>query len=309
MSGQTSLGTTPAPQVAERDRLAAPTRSLAARLLASLRALPITVALMLFTLFFLIPFAWMVILSLRTSGDILMNPYGLPTAPRWSNYWTLMFDPAIKFYRYFVNSIIVTSTALLITVLLSTLAGYGFGRPRYDFPWRSGVFALLLFSLMLPHQILYIPQYVMMAQYKLINTPLALILVYGATGLPVSIYLMSTYFSQLPAELEDAARIDGADDLSTFWKVMLPIARPALATVILINFLSYWNELLLAITMVTKPALRTLPAAMMNFMGDIGTDYAMAATSLVAAMLPILILYMLLSEKFIEGLTAGAVKG
>jgi raffinose/stachyose/melibiose transport system permease protein len=284
-------------------------RVLGARTRAWIRDIPVTIILMGFTLLFIIPFAWMVAMSLRSSGDILMNPYGFPTQPRWSNYWTLMFDPAIRFYRYFVNSFIVTSVSLVITVLLSTLAGYGFGRPRYSFPWRGAVFALLLFSLMLPHQILYIPQYVMMAQYKLINTRWALILIYGATGLPVSIYLMSTYFSQLPSELEDAARIDGAGDLGTFWKVMLPIARPALATVILINFLSYWNELLLAITMVTRPSLRTLPAAMMNFMGDLGTDYAMAATSVVMAMLPILILYLLLSEKFIEGLTAGAVKG
>jgi raffinose/stachyose/melibiose transport system permease protein len=280
-----------------------------ARTLAWVRSIPITVVLLLFTLVFIIPFVWMFMLSLRTSGDILVNPYGFPWHPRWGNYARLLFDPAIRFYRYFVNSIVVTAASLVITVLLSTLAGYGFGRPRYSFPWRGALFALLLFSLMLPHQILYIPQYVMMARYHLINTRWVLILIYGAMGLPVSIYLMSTYFSQLPGELEDAARIDGADDLRTFWSVMLPIARPALATVILINFLSYWNELLLAITMVTKPDLRTLPAAMMNFVGDIGTDYAMVATSLVVAMLPILILYIMLSEKFIEGLTAGAIKG
>ena len=91
------------------------------------------------------------------------------------------------------------------------------------FPWRGALFALLLFSLMLPHQILYIPQYVMMAQYHLINTRWALILIYGSLGLPVSIFLMSTYFSQLPGELEEAARIDGANDLRTFWHVMLPL--------------------------------------------------------------------------------------
>jgi raffinose/stachyose/melibiose transport system permease protein len=279
------------------------------RTLAWVRSIPVTVILLLFTLIFIIPFVWMVMLSLRSSGDILVDPYGFPVHPRWGNYWRLLFDPAIKFYRYFVNSIIVTSVSLLITVLMSTLAGYGFARSRYNFPWRNAIFALLLFSLMLPHQILYIPQYVMMARYHLINTRWALILIYGAGALPVSIYLMSTYFAQLPIELEDAARIDGAGDLGTFWRVMLPIARPALATVILINFLSFWNELLLAITMVTNPSLRTLPAAMMNFVGDIGTDYAMVATSLVTAMLPILILYILLSEKFIEGLTAGAIKG
>jgi raffinose/stachyose/melibiose transport system permease protein len=302
---------TPAQQSAVRKGTRPPTlpRALRSRTLARVRSIPVTVILLAFTLIFIIPFIWMIALSLRSSGDILVNPYGFPWHPRWGNYWKLLFDPAIRFYQYFVNSIIVTSASLLITVLLSTLAGYGFARPRYDFPWRGTLFALLLFSLMLPHQILYIPQYVMMARYHLINTRWVLILIYGSLGLPVSIYLMSTYFSQLPGELEDAARIDGADDLGTFWRVMLPIARPALATVILINFLSYWNELLLAITMVTKPSLRTLPAAMMNFVGDFGTDYAMASTGLVVSMLPILILYILLSERFIEGLTAGAIKG
>ncbi len=127
--------------------------------------------------------------------------------------------------------------------------------------------------------------------------------------MPVSTYLMSTYFSQLPSEIEDAALIDGCSDLGMFWKVMLPLARPALSTVILINSLGFWNELLLSLTMVTKPEMRTLPSAMMMFVGENAADYAMAATSLVAAMLPILILYLLLSEKFIEGMTAGALKG
>jgi ABC-type glycerol-3-phosphate transport system permease component len=120
---------------------------------------------------------------------------------------------------------------------------------------------------------------------------------------------MSTYFSQLPSEIEDAARIDGCSDLRMFWQVMLPLARPALATVLLVNSLSFWNELLLSSTMVTRPELRTLPSAMMNFVGENAADYAMAATSLVTAMLPILVLYLLLSEKFIEGMTAGALKG
>ena len=120
---------------------------------------------------------------------------------------------------------------------------------------------------------------------------------------------MATYFQSLPEELEEAARIDGASDLRVFRQVMLPLARPAVATVILINFLQFWNELLLAVTMVTKPDMRTLPAAMMLFVGENSADYAMAASSLVAAMLPILLLYIFLSDKFIEGLTAGALKG
>jgi raffinose/stachyose/melibiose transport system permease protein len=245
----------------------------------------------------------------RTTGEILLDPYGLPKVVRWENYVRLFFDPQIRFYQYFYNSFFVTSFAVIFCIFLSTLAGYGFGRKRYNFKFRGWIFALLLFALMLPHQILYIPQFTMMAKYGLINTRWALVLLYGALGMPVSTYLMATYFSQLPSELEDAALIDGCSDLVMFWKVMLPLARPALSTVILTNCLSFWNELLLALTMVTRPEMRTLPSAMMMFVGEHGSDYAMAATSLVAAMLPILILYLLLSEKFIQGMTAGALKG
>jgi raffinose/stachyose/melibiose transport system permease protein len=269
----------------------------------------LTGVLLAFTLVVIVPFIWMILMSVRTTGEILLNPYGLPKVIRWQNYVRLFFDPQIRFYQYYFNSIFVTFFSVVFCIVLSTMAGYGFGRKRYAFKYRGWIFAMLLFALMLPPQILYIPQFIMMAQYSLINTRWALILLYSALGMPVSIYIMSTYFSQLPSEIEDAALIDGCSDLAMFWKVMLPLARPAVSTVILINCLSFWNELLLSITMVTKPAMRTLPAAMMMFVGENAADFAMAATSLVAAMLPILILYLLLSEKFIEGMTAGALKG
>jgi len=269
----------------------------------------VTLILLAFTAIIVIPFVWMLIMSVRTTGEILNNPYGLPVEVRWQNYLRLLFDPNIRFYRYFLNSLFVTACAILITSVLATLAGYGFGRSRYDFKFRGWLLGLLLFALVLPPQVMYIPQFAMMATYGLINTPFALILIYAGLGLPISTYLMATYFAQLPSEMEDAARIDGASDWRMFWQVMLPLARPALATVILINALTFWNELLLSITMVTRPDLRTLPAAMMFFIGESAADYAMAATSLVTATIPILILYLLLSDKFIEGMTAGALKG
>jgi raffinose/stachyose/melibiose transport system permease protein len=269
----------------------------------------LTTGLMVFTLLVLIPFIWMLVMSVRTTGEILNDPYGLPSIIHWDNYARLLLDPKIAFYKYFVNSAIVTVGALVLTLILSTLGGYGFGRRRYDFKLRGPLFALLLFALMLPPQIMYIPQFTMIAEYGLLNTYWALILLYAATGLPVSTYLMATYFSQLPTEMEEAARIDGCGDLRMFWQVMLPLARPAVATVVLINFMNFWNELLLAMTMVTKPEMRTIQVAMMNFVGEHGSDYAIAAASLVTSMLPVLILYLVLSDKFIEGMTAGAVKG
>lgn len=268
-----------------------------------------TIFLMIITLMIIIPFIWMLSMSFRTTRDILTDPYGLPENIDFDNYTQLLFDEDIAFYKYFVNSGFVTFFALILTAILSTAGGYGFGRSRYQFRLRGWVFAILLFALMLPPQIMYLPQFEMMSNYGLLNTRWSLVLLYTASALPVSTYLMTTYFSQLPDELEDAARIDGCNDLRTFLQVMLPLARPALATVLLINFINFWNELLLAITMITDPDKRTLPAAMMLFVGENSANYAMAAASLVTAMLPVLILYIVLSDRFIEGLTAGAIKG
>lgn len=269
----------------------------------------ITVPLLIVTLLVIIPFVWMIIMSFRTTAEILNDPFGLPKVLEFENYARLLFDPAINFIRYFWNSIVVSAGALLITLILSTMGGYGFGRSRYQFRFRGWLFALLLFALMLPPQIFYIPQFTMMSRLGLLNSYWSLILIYAATALPVSTYLMATYFSQLPSELEDASRIDGCSHFQTFLHVMLPLARPAILTVTLLNFINFWNELLLAITLITDPKMRTIQAAMMMFVGEHGSNYALAAASLVVSMLPVLLLYLVMSGKFIEGLTAGAVKG
>lgn len=269
----------------------------------------VTIVLVACTLVVIIPFIWMVVLSLRTTGGILNDPYGLPIPPRWQNYTKLLFDPQFHFYRYFLNSVIASGGAVLLETLVATMAGYGFGRPRYDFRGRGALLGFLLLALMLPVQITYIPQFIMMSRYGLTGTRWALILLYTAGALPFSVYLMSTYFSQLPSEFEDAARIDGCTDFGMFWRVMLPLATPAISTVVLLNFMGHWNELLLAITMTPDPALRTLPAQIWYFIGEHGVDYGLAATSLTVSAVPVFLLYLFMSERFVEVLTAGGVKG
>jgi raffinose/stachyose/melibiose transport system permease protein len=269
----------------------------------------VTLVLVAFTLMVIIPFIWMIVMSLRTTGGILNDPYGLPWPIRWQNYWKLFTDPDIKFYRYYFNSTFVTGFALILNTIVATMGGYAFGRKRFDFKGRSLLLGALLIAVMVPVQILYIPQFMMVAKYGLLNTRWVLVFLYAALSLPVSIYLLSSYFSQLPSEFEDAARIDGCTEFGIFWRVMLPLARPALATVILINFMNYWNELMLAITMVPQAQYRTLPAALLNFVGEHGSDYAIAAASLVSTAAPIFILYLFMSERFVEGIMAGGVKG
>lgn len=269
----------------------------------------LVIILLVFTFLVIIPFLWMLLMSVKTTSEILLDPYGLPETLRWQNYTDLFTDPRIRFYRYFYNSLFVTGFALLGNLIISTMAGYGFGRKRYDFKYRSVIFAIILAALMLPPQILYIPQFTMMAKYGLTNTRWSLVFLYIAAQLPLSIFLLATYFSQLPSEMEDAARIDGCNDFRMFSQVMLPLARPAVATVVLLNFLYFWNELLLSLTMVTNPEMRTLPAAIYHFVGEYRAEFGMAASSLVTAMVPVLILYLFLSDRFVEGLTAGALKG
>ena len=251
----------------------------------------------------------MIAMSFRTTGEILSHPYGLPSRLRLDNYYRLIVDPDIGFMRYFWNSTVVTAGALVLTLSLSSLGGYGFARRRFSFPGRGVVFTVLLFALMLPPQAMYIPQFTMMTRYGLLNTRTALILLYAAYAVTISTYLLKTYFAQMPEELEESARLDGAGDLLIFSRIMLPLARPVIATVILINFKEFWNELLIALTMVTRPDLRTLPLAMMNFVGENASNYALAAAALVVGMSPLLVLYIALADRFVEGITAGAVKG
>lgn len=269
----------------------------------------LTFFLMIFTLAVIFPFLWMIMLSFKDNASILRNPYGLPTSLQWENFVKLFTDPQIRFHRYIWNTVVVTFSAIILTVTLSSLGGYGFGRKRYAFRYREWIFGILLFSLMLPVQATYIPQFMLMSTYNLLNTRLALVLLYTAYQITVSTYLLKTYYSQLPEELEESARIDGAGDFTIFLRIMMPLTKPILTSVILLNFLHNWNELLLAITIVTDPALRTLPVAMMNFVGESASNYALAAAAIVVGMIPILLLYILFADRFVKGLTAGAIKG
>jgi ABC-type glycerol-3-phosphate transport system permease component len=146
-------------------------------------------------------------------------------------------------------------------------------------------------------------------KYSLFNTLAGLILVYVATELPVTIYLLRAFFAQIPVELEEAARIDGCTDWSMFWRVMFPIARPAVATTMILNFIYFWNEFLYAVVFITKQEIRTLPLAVQFLVSDQYFDIGMLATGLMIATLPVLVMYLFLSEWFVKGMTAGAVKG
>jgi raffinose/stachyose/melibiose transport system permease protein len=250
------------------------------------------------------PFLYMISLSLMDNvqlfaGRVLawpLHPENYPTA------WV-----ATRIGRLYWNSVYISVASMAITVLISALAGYGLG--RIEFFGRQVIYALILIGLTIPLQIALIPLFVNLRALGLLNTPLALIGPYTGFGLAFGTYIMKGFFEELPKELEEAARVDGAGDFRIFWLIMLPLTRPALATVAIFLFLQNWNEFLFALTFITEDAMRTLPTGIYGLIStEFYGNYPLLAAALVLFSLPVLVLYFFFQRQFIEGLTAGAVK-
>lgn len=260
-----------------------------------------------YTVFSAGPYVWTAMMSLRTTDEIHRSHYGLPIPAHWDKYhraWT-----EFGYATYFRNSAIVTVAAVILVTVLGAMAAFAFARRRYAFPGREPLFLLVFLSIMFPPQIMLLALFQILVQYGLFNTLSGLVLVYAATELPLTIYLLRAFFAQIPTELEEAARIDGCSDWSLFWRVMLPMALPAVATTVILNFIYFWNEFLYAVVFITRQQSRTLPLAIQFLVSDQYFDIGMLATGLMIATLPVLVLYLFLSEWFVKGMTAGAVKG
>jgi len=209
--------------------------------------------------------------------------------------------------RLYWNSIYVSGVAMVVTVAISALAGYGLGRIR--FAGRGVVYAIILVGLTIPLQIALIPLFINLRTLGLINTRIALIGPYTGFGLAFGTYIMKGFFEGLPRELDEAARLDGAGEFRIFAQVMLPLTRPALATVGIFLFLQNWNEFLFALTFITEGSMRTLPTGIYALLSsEFYGNYPILAASLVLFSVPVLGLYFLFQQQFIEGLTAGALK-
>jgi raffinose/stachyose/melibiose transport system permease protein len=209
--------------------------------------------------------------------------------------------------RLYWNSIVVSTVSMIATVAISALAGYGLGRIR--FAGRGVIYALVLVGLTIPLQIALIPLFMNLRALGLLNTWMALIGPYTGFGLAFGTYIMKGFFEGLPRELEEAARLDGASEFGIFARVMLPLTRPALATVAIFLFLQNWNEFLFALTFITEGRMRTLPTGIYALLSsEFYGNYPILAASLVLFSVPVLVLYFLFQQQFIEGLTAGAIK-
>lgn len=251
------------------------------------------------------PLIWLFYNSFKTMPEIMQSAFALPKSINLDNYTKIWMSG--RFPRYYLNSILVSTVSVLGIAAFSTMAGYVFSRIR--FRMREVLFYFFLGGMMIPVQVTLIPNFVMLRSLKLLDSYPAMILPYIAFGLPVSIYIMRTFFDEIPVELEEAARIDGCSRPGIFWWVMLPLARPAVATIVIYNFFTVWNELIFALTFINNPKYRTIPLGLMDFVGQFEVNLSYIFAALVSAMLPLLIVYFFAQRQIISGLTAGAVKG
>ncbi|HUW55899.1 MAG TPA: carbohydrate ABC transporter permease [Planctomycetota bacterium] len=253
----------------------------------------------------LYPVFWMFTCGLKTRTEVSRDKWGLPDAWHWENFHEVLYKH--RFWRYVVNSVIVTVSAVLLTVVAASLAGFAFARTR--FRGRSLLFYVFLAGMMIPVHIVLIPLLKIFGSLHLADTRSALVMSYVAFSLPVSIFILRGFFEGVPTELEEAARIDGCSAAGVFWHVMLPLARPAVAVVVIFNFVTLWNEFIFALTLINTKALATIPLGMWEFSTEYGRDVPLTCAALSISILPMLLVYVFAQKHIIRGLTSGALRG
>lgn len=250
------------------------------------------------------PFVWAAMMSLRTTTEITRNHYGLPVPPHFDKFADAWLNS--NYSVYFTNSALVVIAAVAVLTVVGAMAAHCLS--RYRFRGNRLVYFVIFSAIIFPPQITILALFQTLAAYGLYNSLVGLTLVYIAIQLPLTVYILESFFARIPADLYDAARIDGYSEWAIFWKVSLPVALPAIATTIILNTIMLWNEFLYAVVLITDEGKRTLPLGIQRFMGDQLEDVGMIATGLMIAIVPIVIIYAFFSEKLIQGMTAGAVK-
>ncbi len=249
------------------------------------------------------PLIWMIYSSFKTNREIFLFPFSLPNKMRldnWMQAWRMG-----NLGRYFINSIFVTSISVLLIAFLSSMAGYAFARLR--FKGREFLFYTFLLGLILPVQIVVIPLFAFLNKVRLLNTYFALILPYITWGLPLSIYIFRSFFLTLPGDIADAAKIDGCSLFGLYWKIMLPLIRPALVTIAILQSINVWNEFLLALLFIYEDELKTLPVGLLAFYGYHNINYKLIFSALSITTIPVLIVYFIFQKQIVSGLTTGAL--
>jgi N-acetylglucosamine transport system permease protein len=294
-------------------------RTLPGRVAASARATRILtyVLVTVFAASIVVPVIWVLSASVKTKSEFYGTPWKLPEGFYFQNYLDAFFDAHLG--EYFLNSVMVTAGAVAVVLVVSIPAAYGLS--RFRFPGRSIVQTCLMAGLFINVNYIVVPIFLMLIGWDrslmpvtqhavFIDSRATLALVYAATTIPFTVYLLSNFMSTIPAHYEEAAMIDGASRLRTMIQVIIPMAKPAITTVILFDVLSYWNDFIIALTLVPGQH-KTLQVGLLNLMTAqrAAANYGRLYAGMVRVMVPVLIFYALVQRRLIEGIAGGGAKG
>jgi len=262
--------------------------------------------LYIWVLFILFLLGWIILASLKTNQELFEGFWKLPASLQWENYHTAWINSDLM--SYFFNSLFVVSISVIGIVAVSAPASYILS--RFKFRGKEPLTIAFILGIGIPYQAVLIPIYLLLLNIGLINTLSGLIVVYVALSLPFTIFILTGFFTTLPNDIEEAARIDGASANTIFWKVMLPMARPGIVTVIILNAVGLWNEFLLAKAYINVNDKYTLSVGLYQFYQSMqyNSDWVSLFAGVVIIVLPILVFFLWLSDRIIEGMTAGSGK-
>lgn len=262
--------------------------------------------LILIALTQLFPLYWLITFSLKSNIEIFGdNIVGLPRHWIWSNYKTALTDGGIL--RYFLNSVVYSGVTVVLSGLLSAMAGYAIARMKWKL--KGVAYTIFALGIMIPTQAALLPLFQLLDRLGLKGGYMGLLIPYISFAIPMSTMILVGFYKGIPKEIEEAAYIDGSGVIRSFISIILPIIKPALATASIFTFLSTWNELMFANTLVDSSAYRTLPVGIMSFSGQYSTNWGLIGAAMVIATLPTIIIYFLLSNQVQESFVAGAIKG
>lgn len=257
------------------------------------------------TLAMLYPVLIMGLSAFKATGEIYASPFALPATWSLENAATIWRET--HFLTYLGNSILVTGASVAVMLTAGTLAAYAIA--RYAFRGNEAVYLFFLSGLMVPLKLAIIPLFIELKALDLLDSRLGLVLVYAAMGLPSTVFIMTGFLKTVPADLEEAARIDGASEARILARIMLPLSRPALVIAGIHNAVPIWNDFFFPLVLIQSDHAKTLPQGLTVFMGEFSTDWGVLFAGLTLSALPLTLVYVLLSRQFIAGLTSGAVKG
>lgn len=252
----------------------------------------------------LYPIGIMILSSFKSTREIFLKPFSLPAVWRWSNYVSAW--QRADFATYFKNSILVTAASIAAILLVSSMAAYVIA--RFDFKFKRGIYLFLLAGLALPTRLAIIPIFLIMRSLHLLDKLSGLVIVYTAGGIAFSVFLLVNFFKKLPHDIEDSAKIDGAGSFRIYWQIDLPLLKPALVTVAMFNFIDVWNDFFFPLILLSSKAKKTIPLGLQAFFGEYTIEWDVLFAALNISVLPILIIFLILSKQFIAGMTEGALK-